>query len=542
MHRHSRPYSVRHVSYLVRSRLSGADTFFAVLAFLAVSCAAAASEREPAGAKAPAYMRSGAGAREPTRRPELPPSREAGSEAPAYVRLKAPVDDRSTVAADPLRQASGSIEALVSRVSASVVQVLVTGYRPVSDGSGRTDVAMGRGRAVGSGTVIDAAGYILTNAHVVAGAERIEVILPEAPSDGPPRLGSLAIRSRQARLVGVANELDLALLVVDGPGLRALPIADYDTLRQGELVFAFGSPDGLRNSVTMGMVSSVARQVEPNSPLVYIQTDAAINPGNSGGPLVNAKGEIVGINTFIRSVSGGSEGLGFALPSALVAIAYPQLRDFGHLHRALIGLAVQGVTPNLAAGLSLPPDARLIVADVAPGSPASRTGLKPGDILRAIDGRPIEDMTLAGLYLSLYTLRDGQTVALEATRGDQRFIAKPMAEAIPHVCERTAMLDVAGTLVEPLGILGLEMNAEVAASMPGLRARSGVVVTALIDGPNAPRGLLERGDVIHEINGSPVATPTDLREALGHGAAPPVVLQVERNGQLTYVALDSATQ
>jgi serine protease Do len=520
------------VSYRVCSRLSGAHTcaaFFGVLAFLAVSCAASASERQTVGGEAPAYERS-----------ERSGPR-AIAKVSADVRLKAPVDDRSSVAADPLGQASGSIEALVSRVSASVVQVLVTGYRPVSDGSGRTDVALGRGRAVGSGTVIDG-GYILTNAHVVAGAERIEVILPELPGDGPPRLGSLAIRSRKARLVGVANELDLALLVVDGPGLRPLPIADYDTLRQGELVFAFGSPDGLRNSVTMGMVSSVTRQVEPNSPLVYIQTDAAINPGNSGGPLVNAKGEIVGINTFIRSVSGGSEGLGFALPSALVAIAYPQLRDFGHLHRALIGLAVQGVTPNLAAGLSLPPDARLIVADVAPGSPASRTGLKPGDVLRAIDGRPIEDMTMAGLYLSLYTLRDGQTVALEATRGDQRFIAKPVAEAIPHVCERTAMLDVAGTLVEPLGILGLEMNAEVAASMPALRARSGVVVTALIDGPNAPRGLLERGDVIHEINGLPVATPTDLREALGRAAAPPVVLQVERNGQLTYVALDSATQ
>src|SRR6185295_7872689 len=128
----------------------------------------------------------------------------------------------------------------------------------------------------------------------------------------------------------------------------------YDAIRQGELVFAFGSPEGLRNSVTMGVVSSVARQPDPDSATIYIQTDAPINPGNSGGPLVNVDGELVGLNTFILSQSGGSQGLGFAIPSSVVASAYPQLRRYGHRHRGLLGFSMQAITPALAAGLGLP--------------------------------------------------------------------------------------------------------------------------------------------------------------------------------------------
>ena len=270
--------------------------------------------------------------------------------------------------ADALRLASGSIQALVERVSKSVVQVVVSGYQPL-DPNGRTEVALGRGRVIGSGVVVEESGYVMTNAHVVAGAERIQVILDNAPVQ---TLGRQTTRQVDARLVGISDELDLALLKIDAPDVPVLTLADYDRLKQGELVFAFGSPDGLRNSVTMGMVSSVARQVDEDSPLVYVQTDAPINPGNSGGPLVNAAGEVVGINTFIQSASGGSEGLGFALPSALIALAYPQLRDFGHLHRGLIGLTVQTVTPLLASGLHLPADAALIAANVAHGSPPTR--------------------------------------------------------------------------------------------------------------------------------------------------------------------------
>jgi serine protease Do len=439
-------------------------------------------------------------------------------------------------AQDPLRQASGSIEALVRRVSASVVQVLVTGYRPVTDGDGRTDVALGRGRVIGSGTVVSADGFIVTNAHVVAGAERLEIVLAD-PGEGPPRLGSASTRTLEAALVGISDDLDLALLKVDA-ALPPLAMAGA-AARQGELVFAFGSPDGLRNSVTMGMVSAVARQVDPESPLVYVQTDAAINPGNSGGPLVNVNGELIGINTFIRSASGGSEGLGFALPGAIVASAWPQLREFGHLHRAALGLIVQSVTPQIARGLSLPPDAQLVIADVAPGSPAARTGLAPGDTIQAIDGRPVASLTLQDLHLLLYGLRDGQAVALAARRGEAAFTVTVTAVAVPHVCERRTLVDPGAAVIDALGILAAPLDAVSAAALPGLRAPSGVLVTAQVESTRAPRGLLARGDVIYAVNGRPVATPAALREAIDRAPDPTaLVLQVERSGQLSFIAVD----
>ena len=434
--------------------------------------------------------------------------------------------------ASALSSASGDIEALVGRVSQSVVQIAVRGYRPGAEGT------LGASHGVGSGVVIDDEGYILTNAHVVAGAERIEVTLPErGESVGPPRLGSTDRPAVEARLVAVAPELDLALIAVDVTGLPPLGLADYSTLRQGELVFAFGSPDGLRNSVSMGMVSAVARQMEDQTPLVYVQTDAAINPGMSGGPLVNVRGELVGINTFIRTASGGSEGLGFALPSAFVAQALPQLREFGHLHRAAVGVAVQTVTPLMGTGLNLPLDARLIVADVAPSSPAEAAGLQPGDVITAIDGTPVSMLTSSDLYLQLAGLTHGDALTLSSTRRGEARVATMLAVEVPHVCERARVIDTAGTLVEPLGILGLPVTG--GAPGDGTRSASGVLVAVRVSATRTPGGALERGDVIRAVNGTAVPTPDALRAAMEairrHDA---VVLQVERQGRLTFVAFE----
>src|SRR5262249_32471180 len=156
-----------------------------------------------------------------------------------------------------------------------------------------------------------------------------------------------------ARVVGADREMDLALLKIEGADLPALPLAKYGDLRQGQIVFALGSPEGLRNSVSMGVVSSIARQPTPDSPLVFIHTDAPINPGNSGGPLINVNGEVVGVSTFILTLSGGNEGLGFAIPSSLISVAYRQIRKFGHVHRGEIGAGLQTITPGLAAALHL---------------------------------------------------------------------------------------------------------------------------------------------------------------------------------------------
>ena len=444
--------------------------------------------------------------------------------------IAAAATDRTIGSGNPLQLASGSIEALVGQVSGSVVQIAVTGYRPVTLADGGPGLA--RGRSIGSGVVIDGAGFIITNAHVVAGAERIDVVLPDT-AGADTTLGTNN-RSVPATLVGVASDLDLALLSVPLKNLPPLRLADPASIKQGELVFAFGSPDGLRNSVSMGMVSSVGRQADPNSAMPYVQTDAAINPGNSGGPLVDMNGRVVGINTFIRSASGGSEGLGFAIPSAVVAIAFPQLRDFGHIHRAITGLMVQSITPFLKSGLGLPVDTGLIVSDIMEGSPAALSGIKIGDVVTAIDDHPIATLTVSDFYLSFLGLKDGQALTIAVRRGEQRLTFDMSAVAIPHVCERDVALFDSTNVVDALGVLAAVAEPDNDADSRHLSG--GVVVTARVETRAATDIGLAQGDIIHAVNGVPVQTIDELRKALAKIAADDaVVLQVERNDQLTFV-------
>src|SRR3954451_21840800 len=252
---------------------------------------------------------------------------------------------KPVAAQDPLARMNESIDALTKKVWPSVVQILVTSYGAREE-SGRTDtsVVVGRQRSSGSGFVIDDDGYILTNAHVVSGAQRVQIVLPPANADNTL---ATALSGRTtivpARIVGITTEIDLALLKVEGLKLPPLPLATYRDLRQGETVFAFGSPGGLRNTLTHGLVSAVARQTDPDSPFIYIQTDAPINPGNSGGPLVNIRGEVIGVNTFIMSQSGGNEGLGFAIPSATARTVFRQLKQYGQLRRQDIGISLQTI-------------------------------------------------------------------------------------------------------------------------------------------------------------------------------------------------------
>jgi serine protease Do len=452
------------------------------------------------------------------------------------------VTRNSSARLNPLRISSEAIEALVSRVMPSVVQIIVTGYRPQERGNEfRTDIAVRRGRTIGSGVIIDSAGYILTNAHVVDGAERTQVVLArDAIATGLVGISAADERVLEARVIGKSDELDLALLAVNVRGLPSLPLADYSAVRQGELVFAFGSPDALRNSVSMGVVSAVAQQAESDSPIVWIQTDAAVNPGNSGGPLVNVEGELIGLNTFIRSMSGGSEGLGFAVPSAVIALAYPQLRDYGHLHRALLGVAAQPITPQLRSGLSLSTDVGVIAADITPGGPAAKAGVRMGDVITGIGGQSLDTMSLARFYLFLLTLTEGQQVSVNVLRGSQPLTLTASATLPAHRCERIEPVDLEGNLVERLGFIGAPVDQSVADMLPALRAPSGVLVVMRVDTPHTPELPLTRGDVIHAVNGTWVTTPAELREALSRfGPGDAVVLQVERNGQLTYVVYET---
>ena len=438
---------------------------------------------------------------------------------------------------DALRQFSGSIEELVKRVSPSVVQVLVTGLGATEEG-GNSEAALvvGRQRSLGSGVIVDPQGYILTNAHVLRGAQRVQVVLPPR-MDTVASLTTLTSRGRtvDARIVGISTEIDLALIKIAAYGLSALPLGKYSDLRQGEVVLAFGSPGGLQNSVTLGIVSAIARQPDPDSPMVYIQTDAPINPGNSGGPLVNMDGEVVGINTFILTQSGGNEGLGFAIPSGVVAVAYPQLRKYGHLHRGEIGLHVQTITPDMAAGLGLPTEQGVIVSDVIPGGPAEEAGLKIQDVLLSLDDKPVGSLPIFGLYLLM--LREGDRVKIDFLRGAQKMQVEIRVAQRPHNVDLLASLvDPEKNLVSKLGILGIEIDNKISQLLPGLRESSGVIVAARVAGFSGQENSLAVGDVIHALNGMLVIGVDFLRSKLEEiKPDSPVVLQIERDGVLTYI-------
>jgi serine protease Do len=438
---------------------------------------------------------------------------------------------------DPLVRMNESIDELTKKVWPSVVQILVSSYGPRTEGApGDTSVVVGRQRSTGSGFVIDAEGYILTNAHVVSGARRVQIVLPAGNADGTLATALTGKSSLvPARIIGVTTELDLALLKVDDMKLPALPLATYSSVRQGETVFAFGSPIGLRNSLTHGLISSVARQVDPDSPLIYIQTDAPINPGNSGGPLVNIRGEVVGVNTFIMSQSGGSDGLGFAIPSATARTAVRQLKEFGYLRRQEVGMSLQTITPTMANSLVLPRDYGVIVSDVWPGGPAEKAGLKVGDVLLTVDGQPADNLPTV---VYNFRLRDStDPVRLEVMSGGKQVTLNMTPVEMRNDFESvSAMADPEKNLVPELGILGIEIDQRIASSATGLRDPFGIIVIARAAGGGSDVPLQPK-DVIRRVNNVQLSTMQSLADALRNltpGA--PVTLQIQREGRLMYLS------
>ncbi len=435
-----------------------------------------------------------------------------------------------------LRWFSQSLQTLTAQVSPSVVQVVVQGLggRSEEAASGRVQTQ----RAGGSGVVVDPAGYIITNAHVVGNSTHIQVLLPERNND--KRYASIlkpAGKLVDAELVGQDRETDLAVLKVPGTGLAALKLGDSSTLRQGELVLAAGSPFGLQNSVTMGIVSSVARQVRQDDPMIYIQTDAPINPGNSGGPLLNVEGEVVGINTFILSESGGNQGVGFAAPSSIVRNVYDQIRKYGRVRRGQVGLVVQTITPAIQAALQLPNEIGAVVADVVPGGSAAAAGIEVKDVILSLDGKAIENARQFGV--NIYQKAD-QTVTMNVLRrGEQKSIQVAVLERPKDPDRLMSLVKKDQNLVPRLGILAAELDEKILPLMPTLRKMFGTVILGVLeDGPAAASGL-RAGDVIYEINNRTVRNLKDLMDAardLKENQS--VVLHVERSGQLQFVEVD----
>ena len=445
---------------------------------------------------------------------------------------------RSAAQVATLGDLSRSLQDLSQRVSTSVVQIFVTGFAPPDEDDPHAGAQPVFERSSGSGVVVDPDGYIVTNAHVVENATRIEIELPFAATGGEPGRSIISRRGRTvgAQIVAIDHETDLAVVKVEAKALPAVTFGDSDALRPGQLVLAFGSPLGLDASVTLGIVSAVARQLTPEDPMIYIQTDAPINPGNSGGALVDTEGRLVGINTLIYSQSGGSEGIGFAAPSNIVRNVFEQIRKTGRVRRGEIGVSAQTVTATLAEALNLPADAGVIIADVDDESPGAKAGLRPGDLVLSLDGKRMENGRQ--FRINLYTRAIGQQVALEIERAGRRSTVRVPVVERESTSTRLSDLLTPQNSIRALGALVLELTPPIRQVLPPLRRETGVVIAAVSnDTPYSQQGQLRAGDVIYAVNGKSIASVAELKAAAAQlKPNDATVLQIEREGGLMYIS------
>jgi serine protease Do len=430
---------------------------------------------------------------------------------------------------------SEALRAVAARVGPAVVEVSATGFAP---SSARGAAILAPQRGIGSGVVVSPDGYVVTNAHVVAGARQVQVLLHPAGAGTsilPPPGEALA-----AAIVGVDEETDLAVLRIERAALASVEMGDSDELRAGDVVLAFGSPLGLEQSVTLGIVSAPARQLAPEAPMIYVQTDAPINPGSSGGALVDVSGRLVGVNTLIASQSGGNEGVGFAAPVNIVRAVYESIRSGGRVRRGDVGVRAQTITRALAEALSLPRASGVVVRDVVPGGPAEAAGLAIGDVVTGVDGKPVDNARQ--LQVVLYRKAIGTGVVLDVLRGTEALRCVAMVRERPGDPANLAELVAEGDpVVAPLGVLAIDLEPRVVPLLPRLRAQAGVVVAAGTASAAFSDDALQAGDVIYTVDGESVTSVPALRERLrAHGQRRPIVLQVERDGELRFVTVEPA--
>ena len=375
-------------------------------------------------------------------------------------------------------------------------------------------------RGVGSGVIVTPDGYILTNHHVVDGAEQIKVDLSDR-------------RTLDAKIVGSDPPSDLAVLKIDATNLPVLTLGDSDRARVGDVVLAIGNPLGLDQTVTAGIVSAKGRAtgVGDGNFEDFIQTDAPINQGNSGGALINTAGELVGINSQILTPSGGSIGIGFAVPSNMARGVMEQLIKSGKVRRGQLGVVVQTVTSDIAQSLDMKDVRGVIVGSVQPSSAGERAGLKQGDVIVALNGQPVNDsnslrnrVASAGpsADVTLTIVRDGREQQVKATLGEFR----PPTERGDG-----AAGDGAGDGGAPTGKLGLTLEPltpQIAQQLDLPASKQGVVISDLDpSGPAAAAGL-QRGDVIEQVNRQPVRSAADVSSALARSGTRPALLLVTR--------------
>jgi serine protease Do len=382
-----------------------------------------------------------------------------------------------------------------------------------------------RENSLGSGVIVGADGYIVTNNHVVAKADEIKVLLSDK-------------REFKGKVVGTDPKSDIAVIKIDGKDLPMIPWGDSDKLDVGEYVLAIGNPFGLNQTVTMGIVSALGRaNVGITDYEDFIQTDAAINPGNSGGALVNTRGELVGINTAIFSRSGGYMGIGFAVPSKMVNAVMSSLIKTGKVVRGWLGVSIQPVTPEIAKQFGLKEARGALVNEVIPESPAVGAGIKSGDVITSFDGKAIDSpamlrnivaSTLVGKTVKVELLRDKKTVSAEVKITEQ-----------PKDVQRAGTEEGADEGAQNTALAGLEvrnLTAEITRQL-GLPAGSaGVVVAGIGDAAAAAEAGVEEGDVIVEINRKSVRNINDYRKVTEKlGKKDDALLLVIRRGSRLYI-------
>ncbi|MBX3025661.1 DegQ family serine endoprotease [bacterium] len=351
-------------------------------------------------------------------------------------------------------------------------------------------------RSLGSGFVIDADGLIVTNNHVVENADEIVV---QTATD----------KEYKAKVVGRDQKTDLAVIRIDPNGEKLTPVrlGDSDKLRVGDWIFAIGNPFGLSNTVTAGIVSAKGRFIGQGSYDDFIQTDAAINPGNSGGPLVNLRGEVVGINSAIYSRSGGNIGIGFAIPINLAKELIPQLKDKGKVVRGWLGVYIQKVTPEIAESLKLDSSHGALVADVMNDTPAGEAGVQVGDVIVEFDGHPVKESTDLPLLVARTPI--GKRAEMRIVRDG---VEKTLTVTVGELKEEEVAVAAGGS--SELGIAVQNLTPEIAESLGIDPKTKGVVVAGIEQGSPADDAGLQRGDVILEVNRSPVANEAAYKKAL----------------------------
>ncbi len=445
---------------------------------------------------------------------------------------------------ETLTRESKARAAIVKRVSSSVVNISVEKSVKASERGGEGPDPFDdeffrrffqprippprdfKQRGLGSGTIVDKQGYVLTNNHVVADADKIMVKLPDE-------------RQFEAKLVGRDPASDIAVIKIEGSDLPLAKLGNSDEIDVGESVMAIGNPFGLEQTITAGIVSAKGRsQVGVTDYEDFIQTDASINPGNSGGPLINLKGEVIGVNTAIFSRSGGNMGIGFSIPINEAREIMTALIATGKVTRGFLGVVIQDITPEIAGALGVKAGEGVLVANVGPNTPATRSGIKQGDVIVSFRGQPVKSVN--GLRYAVARVKPGETVPAEVLTDGKRHTVNIKIEEQPSDM-RTAMGESGPESPEGRGgpsapldqVLGMTLQlltAEIAERM-GYQGMKGILV-ADVD-PNGPASAagIQQGALIMEVNRRPVRSIADLKEQVQKTPSKKYLLLLVRLGQ-----------